>query len=89
MATYTGNLIYNKYTLTKNKNKRIECNSKFCYYYEELLKHQTYLTDDEHISCFTYLWWISTDTDLLSDDECVHQSHAEKLKSDRFRHNIQ
>ena len=88
MGGNTGNLIYNKYTLTKNKNKRIECNSKFCYYYEELLRHQDKLTDEEHIMCFSYLWWISTDTDLLSDDECVHQSHAEKLKTNRFRHNI-
>ena len=26
--------------------------------------------------CFTYLWWISTDTDLLSNDECVNQSQS-------------
>ena len=87
MATYIGNLIYNKYTLTKNKNKRLECNSKFCYYYEELLRHRNLLTDDEHISCFTYLWWISTDTDLLSDDECVHQSQSEKLKIKLLKRN--
>ena len=88
MATYTGNLIYNKYTLTKNKYKRIECNSKFCYYYEELLRHQDKLTDEEHIMCFTYLWWISTDTDLLSNDECVHQSQSKKLKSELLKRNV-
>ena len=80
MATYTGNLIYNKYTLTKNKNKRLECNAKFCYYYEELLEHQETLTEEEHISCILYLWWISTDTDLLSDDECEHFHLTQKYK---------
>ena len=80
MATYIGNLIYNKYTLTKNKNKRLECNAKFCYYYEELLEHQETLTEEEHISCFLYLWWISTDTDLLSDDECEHYHLTQKYK---------
>ena len=81
MATDIGNLIYNKYTLTKNKNKRLECNAKFCYYYEELLEHQASLTDDEHISCFLYLWNISTDTDLLSDDECEHFHLTQKYKN--------
>ena len=51
----------------------LECNSKNCYYYEELIERQETLTTEEHISVFLYLWWISTDTDLLSDDECVHQ----------------
>ena len=81
MGGNTGNLIYNKYTLTKNKNKRLECNAKFCYYYEELLERQETLTEEEHISCFLYLWWISTDTDLLSDEECVHQHLTQKYKN--------
>lgn len=50
----------------------LECNSKYCYYYEELIERQETLTTEEHISVFLYLWNISTDTDLLSDDECVH-----------------
>ena len=81
MGGNNTSLIYNKYTLSKNKNKRLECNAKFCYYYEELLEHQEKLTEEEHISCFLYLWWISTDTDLLSDEECVHQHLTRKYKN--------
>ena len=80
MGGDTGNLIYNKYTLAKNKNKRLECNAKSCYFYEALLKQREKLTIEEHISCFLYLWWISTDTDLLSDDECEHFHLTQKYK---------
>jgi len=78
-------LIYNKYTLTKNNNKRLECNSKFCYYYEGLIERQETLTEEEHISVILYLWWISTDTDLLSDEECVHQCHGKKSCFDAIK----
>jgi hypothetical protein len=59
----------------------LECNSKNCYYYEELIERQETLTTEEHISVFLYLWNISTDTDLLSDDECVHKCLTQKYKN--------
>jgi hypothetical protein len=59
----------------------LECNSKYCYYYEELIERQETLTTEEHISVFLYLWNISTDTDLLSDDECVHKCLTQKYKN--------
>ena len=62
-------------------SRYLKCNAKFCYYYEELIERQETLSTNEHISVIVYLWWISTDTDLLSSDDCVHHSHAEKLKS--------
>ena len=36
---------------------------------------------EEHTSCFLYLWNISTDTDLLSDDDCVHKCFSQKYKN--------
>jgi hypothetical protein len=59
----------------------LECNSKYCYYYEELIERKETLTTEEHISVFLYLWNISTDTDLLSEDECVHKCLTQKYKN--------
>jgi hypothetical protein len=81
MGSNTGNLIYNKYTLSKNINKRIACNAKSCYFYEALLQQQEELTLEEHKMTFLYLWWISTDTDLLSEKECVHKGLYEIYKN--------
>jgi hypothetical protein len=62
-------------------SRYLKCNAKFCYYYEELIERQETLSTDEHISVILYLWWISTDTDLLSDDECVHKCLTQKYKN--------
>ena len=65
------------YLLGGKKIKRLECNSKFCYYYEALLLKEE-KSIEEHKSCFLYLWWIQHDTDLLDDTECPHKGLYEK-----------
>ena len=75
MATYTGNLIYNKYTLTKNPRKGLKCHSRYCYYYEDLLlKDLSTLSTDTLTELICYSWWVSTDTDLPDEywETCVH-----------------